>query len=140
VTGSVHEFLSTDDVGKFILSAVSRHGEYTIKPSKNTVPVNGVSVLDLVAIQKHLLLRDTFDFNWQLIAADATNNQSVNVGDIVLLLKLLLNKITYLSTSPSWRFDPPQMTINSFPPGENLDIEFTGVKIGDVNGSADPNQ
>ncbi len=140
VTGSVHEFLSTDDEGKFLLSAVSRNGVFTIKPSKNTVPVNGVTVLDLVAIQKHLLLRDTFDFNWQLIAADATNNQSVNVGDIVLLLKLLLNKITYLSTSPSWRFDPPQMTINSFPPGENLDIEFTGIKIGDVNGSADPNQ
>lgn len=140
ITGSVNRLLTTDEEGKFVLSSVSRSGEYTFKPSKNTFPVNGVNVLDLVAIQKHLLSRDTFDFNWQLIAADATNNQSVNVGDIVLLLKLLLNKITYLSTSPSWRFEPSQMTIHSFPPGENLNIEFTGVKIGDVNGTADPNQ
>ncbi|MEO5906898.1 MAG: hypothetical protein ABIQ11_09240, partial [Saprospiraceae bacterium] len=140
VTGSVHEFLSTDDQGKFILSSVSRSGTYTIKPSKNTVPLNGVNVLDLVAIQKHLLARDTLDFSWQHIAADATNNQSVNVGDIILLLKLLLNKITYLPTSPSWRFDPPQFIINTFPPGENIDIQFKAVKIGDVNGTADPNQ
>ena len=140
VTGSVHEILSTDNDGRFVLNAVSRSGEYIIKPAKNTVPANGVNVLDLVAIQKHLLSRDTFDFNWQLIAADATNNQSVNVGDIVLLLKLLLNKITYLPTSPSWRFDPPQTIINHFPPGENVDVHIKAVKIGDVNGSADPNQ
>lgn len=140
ITGSIDQSLTTSEEGTFLLTGVNRNGQYTITPEKKENPLNGLSAVDLLAIQKHLLSKDTFDFAWQHIAADATNNQQTTVGDIVLLLKLLLGKIQTLPSSPSWRFDPPVMVIDSFPAGEPVEIQITGIKIGDVNGSADPNQ
>ena len=89
-------------------------------------------------MQKHLLGKDTFDFGWQYIAADATNNNLLSVGDIVVLQRLLLGKILALPSSPSWRFDPPQVTIDPLPEGVPAEVGFMGIKIGDVNASADP--
>jgi hypothetical protein len=42
--------------------------------------------------------------------------------------------------SHSWRFDPPQVVIEAQPPGEPVDVQIIGIKIGDVNGTADPQQ
>lgn len=138
VTGSIEETILTSDDGTFQLNSVNRNGEYILTPEKKENPTNGLSAIDLIAIQKHLLGRDTFDFSWQFIAADATNNISLSVGDIVVLQRLLLGKIQVLPSSPSWRFDPPQMVLNALPPGEPSEIQFMAVKIGDLNGTADP--
>ncbi|MBK9104151.1 MAG: carboxypeptidase regulatory-like domain-containing protein [Saprospiraceae bacterium] len=138
VTGSIDKSIVTSDDGTFNLIGVNRNGQYTVTPEKKDNPTNGLNALDLVAIQKHLLGKDTFDFEWQFIAADATNNNELSVGDIVVLLRLLLGKIQVLPSSPSWRFDPPQMTISALPQGEPTEVQFMGIKIGDLNGTADP--
>lgn len=138
VTGSIDKSMVTAEDGTFELIGVNRNGQYTVTPEKKENPTNGLNALDLVAIQKHLLGKDTFDFNWQFIAADATNNNELSVGDIVVLLRLLLGKIQVLPSSPSWRFDPPQMTISALPQGESAEVQFMGIKIGDLNGTADP--
>ena len=140
VTGSVDRTMTTGNDGLFEISNISRAGQYTITPRKLENPTNGLNALDLVSIQKHLLAKDTFDFDWQLISADATNNNVVNVSDILLLLKLILGKIQNLPSSPSWRFEPSQIVITSIPSGTPEVIHITGIKIGDVNGTADPNQ
>ena len=62
----------------------------------------------------------------------------VNVSDILILLKLILGKIQTLPSSPSWRFEPSQVIITSLPSGQPDEIQITGIKIGDVNGTADP--
>ena len=140
VTGAVDRTITTGTDGVFEIAGVNRNGQYTITPEKSDNPTNGVNALDLIAIQKHLLGKDTFDFAWQFIAADATNNINLNVGDIIVLQRLLLGKIQALPSSPSWRFDPPQVIIDSLPPGPPEEIQITGIKIGDVNGTADPNK
>ncbi len=140
ISGSIEETLITSDDGEFLLSGVSRNGDYTITPEKNINPTNGLNAIDLIAIQKHLLGKDTFDFNWQHIAADATNNVNVSVTDILMLLRLMLGKIIALPFSPSWRFDPPQVVLDSIPPGDPMEIQITGIKIGDINSTADPAQ
>ncbi len=138
VTGAIEEtFLTTED-GTFVLSGVSRNGQYIITPEKTDNPSNGLNALDLIAIQKHLLGKVFFEHPWQFIAADATNNDDLSVGDIVLLLRLLLGKIQALPSNPSWQFDPPYLMLDTFPPGEPVEIQFLGIKIGDVNGTADP--
>lgn len=138
VTGSIDKSMVTSDDGTFELLGVNRNGQYTVTPEKKENPTNGLNALDLVAIQKHLLGKDTFDFQWQYIAADATNNDDLSVGDIVVLLRLLLGKIQVLPSSASWRFDPPMMTISALPQGEPAEVQFMGIKIGDLNGTADP--
>jgi len=140
VTGDASEELQTGPDGTFFLAGINRQGSYTLVPEKTEFPLNGLNALDLVAIQKHLLAKDTFDFAWQFIAADATNNNSLAVGDILLILRLLLGKITSFPTSPSWRFDPPSIELSGLPPGPGPDVTFLAVKIGDVNATADPQQ
>jgi hypothetical protein len=139
VTGSVSRTITTDTDGVFEISDISRNGQYTITPEKHDYPTNGLNAIDLIGIQKHLLAKDTFDFDWQLISADATNNSVVNVGDILVLQRLMLGKIQTLPSSPSWRFEPSQLTITTFPPGQPDLLQITGIKIGDVNGTSDPN-
>lgn len=138
ISGGINDTVTTNAEGQFFVDGINRNGEYQFVARKNDYQTNGLNIHDLLSIQKHLLAKDTFDFSWQHIAADATNNQSLSVGDIVILLKLLLGKIQFLATSPSWRFDPPQVDVTSMPAGGPFHIEMMGIKIGDVNATADP--
>lgn len=140
VSGEVQDTLTVNDEGEFQLTGINRNMSFQITPEKNDNPGNGLNAFDLVAIQKHLLGKDTFDFQWQLIAADATNNVDISVGDIVVLLRLLLGKILFFPSSPSWRFDPPAITLDSIPAGEAPHFEIMGIKIGDIDSTADPAQ
>ena len=140
ITGAASDTVVTNAEGLFVFNSINRNGTYQIVPSKNDHQTNGVSVLDLLAIQKHLLGKDTFAIEWEHIAADATNNQDVSVGDILVLLRLLLGKIAYLPSSPSWRFNPAAIHVDSIPQGNHLELQFQGIKIGDLNGTADPGQ
>lgn len=140
ITGSTTQTIVTNDLGQFNLEGINRNGHYTITPGKANNPTNGLNLLDIVAIQRHLLAKDTFDMPWQYIAGDATNNNYVSVGDILVLLQLLLGKITYLPTSPSWRFNPPVIELDNLPEGLPVLPQFMGIKIGDLNNSANPSQ
>lgn len=138
ITGAVNDTVVTNEEGYFSISGLNRNGQYHIVPLKDDYQTNGLNVLDLISIQKHLLARDTFDFAWQYEAADATNNQNLSVGDILVLLRLLLGKIDHLPSSESWRFDPPFIDVNTIPAGGPMELHFTGIKVGDLNGSVDP--
>ena len=140
ISGNVEDTIITNAEGEFIVTGINRNGTYHITPSKNDNQLNGVSALDLLAIQKHLLGKDTFDFPWQHVAADATNNQQTSIGDVAVLLRLLLGKISFLPSSPSWRFEPTVIDINTIPVGGSSAVLFQAIKIGDVNGNADPGQ
>ena len=138
ISGALSDTVMTNEDGQFFISNVNRNGQYHLVPSKDDYQTNGLNVLDLISIQKHLLAKDTFNFSWQHVAADATNNDNLSVGDILVLLRLLLGKVTHLPSSPSWRFDPPFIDINTIPAGEPMQVQMTGIKIGDLNGSVDP--
>lgn len=140
VSGSKEDEMITDAEGKFELAHVNRNGQYIFTPEKNVNQANGLNVFDLLDIQKHLLAKQIFAHNWQLIAADATNNGDVTVGDILVILKLILGKIQYMPSSNAWRFDPPSIELDSLPPGEQEEMQIMGIKIGDVNGTSDPSQ
>ncbi|MBK9335132.1 MAG: HYR domain-containing protein [Lewinellaceae bacterium] len=126
-----------------------------LTPSKTTNPLNGVTTADLAAIQRHILGLEPFDAPWKIIAADANLDGKVTLQDVVLLQKLLLGHILKMPHGKSWRFFPKNYvfpnpnnplqpplpgaiaTPNTADPAPNW-FDFTGVKIGDVNASADP--
>lgn len=126
-----------------------------VRPYKKSNPLNGVSTFDLVQIQLHILGIKPLDAPWKIVAADANLDGKVTLQDVVLLQKLILGVIPELPHGLSWRFypkshvftDPADPFATPLPetvhvPGTTDPIihlfEFTGVKIGDVNGSADP--
>jgi hypothetical protein len=151
--GTQQETINVDANGTYSLNnRIPIGSKVKISPSrKDNKTSNGVTTSDLVAIQKHILNTLPLSDGYKVLAADGNNSASVTTGDAVILKRLLLNVIDTLPKS--WRFVPksfmfpnPQkpFTAPSFieiPKLEAIrnDLDFIGVKIGDVNDSASPN-
>jgi len=111
---------------------------------------NGVSTLDLVLIQRHILGIQSLESPYKLIAADANNDGQVTAGDLIELRKLILGLTDDLPNNTSWRFPIASQAMNPnapFPYDEDIMCPYTpntdmtnqnfiAVKIGDVNGNA----
>ena len=126
-------------------------GDYSIAPSKDSDPLNGVSTYDLILIAQHLLGQPSLDSPYKMIAADIDNSRSVTATDIAELRKLVLGIYSELPNNTSWRFVPSDFV---FPGGNNPfttifpetiqasnaadTVHFESVKVGDVTCNATP--
>lgn len=124
--------------------------DYTIKPTKDKNYLNGVTTLDIVLIQKHILGINTITDPYVLIAADVNKDCKVTGTDLIHLRKLILGLYDgdKLPNNLSWRFvdakhtfaDPTAVPCD-YPEEihlpnlkeQALDQNFIGVKIGDIN-------
>ncbi len=123
----------------------------SIVPTKNDAHKNGVSILDLIKLQNYVLGKEDLSA-YELIAADVDNSERINFFDVFELRKLVLGYYTELPQNTSWRFLPRTFIFSdplnpwSFPEEitvssseSHFDIDFIGIKIGDLNGTAQPN-
>ncbi|MBP6237069.1 MAG: T9SS type A sorting domain-containing protein [Saprospiraceae bacterium] len=143
----------TDTKGEFVFNQMSPTGNYFIKPEKDDNHLNGVSTLDLVLIQQHILGLRPFTSPYQYLAADINNDTKVSASDLVELRKLILGYYYKLPKNTSWRFyeKSQQIPDPNFPwglnesiqcfnkTGDQLNNHFVAVKIGDINISAQAN-
>lgn len=142
--------------GNYLLPEVPLGGDYTIVPQKNEDPINGVTTIDLVLIQKHILGVNSLKTPYQHIAADIDKSGHISTSDLIRLRKLILNmETTFPNGNTSWRFIDANYKFPQggdpltapFPEAKNLNnflskegrADFIGVKVGDVNMSAKPN-
>ncbi|MEO5905107.1 MAG: hypothetical protein ABIQ11_00160 [Saprospiraceae bacterium] len=138
----------TDSSGHYQTTFSEAGHLITITPEKTDNPKLGISTLDLVRIQKHLLGVERFSSPYQYISADANNSQHVSAIDLVELRKLILGIYTELPNNTSWRFVASNFQLDSlnqwpFPESRTVlvdhsiyDINFIGIKIGDVSSSS----
>lgn len=138
ITGAGSYEVITDSTGNFEIPDVVPGGNYTITPKKDVFDANGVNVLDLVAIQSHLLDKKSFTHTWQLIAADANKSVAVSALDLIEIQKLLLGFNTEFPKVDSWRFIPTETILTNVNPDQLDPISIIAVKMGDVNGTSDP--
>ncbi len=138
--------------GDFYFPMVPTYADYTLIPSKNDDPLNGVSTLDLSLLNQHIIGLKPLDSPYKIIAADANNSRSVTTADIVELRKLILGIYTELPSNTSWRFvdadyvfpNPNNPLQSPFPEyrslktlaGHALNERFVAIKVGDLNGNA----
>ncbi len=122
---------------------------YTITPSKDINPLNGITTYDLVLMSGYIL--QTIDLDpYQVIAGDVNKDGKVSTFDLVQLRNMILYIILDFPTNDSWRFVdnsyvfpapnrpnvapfPESITTTSAPQGT---MSFSAVKIGDLNRSA----
>lgn len=136
----------TDEEGIYNLGPVAKGSPVTIKGAGRENWTEGVTAIDLLAIQNHLLGRKLFTSPYQFVAADADRNQRLSVIDILELKKLLLGYYEELPRNDSWQIgnaggsmsiDNPfafvrEVRIESVQ--ENtIDANFIGIKTGDVS-------
>ncbi len=144
---------TTNNSGVYTFSNVQHSQDYEIQSVKNDDYTNGVSTLDLVLIQRHILGINQLNDGYKIVAADINKDDKINSTDLVELRKLILGIYDEFPSNGSWRFvDAKQQFANAnfpWPINEKLFIQnmtndmnnmnFISVKIGDVNGSASAN-
>ena len=141
---------STSEEGMYELAG-ALGDNYEVVPHKSDNYLNGVSTIDLVQIQRHILTIDKFDSPYKVIAADANNDGRVNGIDLVTLRKLILGITPDLPNGQlPWRFPTEAQSFDDidspFPfteiigvnelPASIEDQNFVAVKVGDVNADA----
>ena len=150
VNGAEDKNMSTAADGQYQFN-LPLGGDYTLTPEKDMNPLNGVSTFDLVLISKHILGVSTFDSPYKYIAADVNKSGTITAFDMVQLRQLILNITSEFPNNDSWRFVESGYNFTSSNPAaesfresmsiNNLaanmeDMDFTAIKIGDVNGNA----
>lgn len=136
----------TDTEGSYAFENMPLGGEYFIDPEKNDDPLNGVTTLDLILIQRHILGLTVLDDPALLIAADVNNDFRVTSLDLVELRRLLLGYTENFTNKDSWTFVHDQQAIEYGFPLEDeyrvselagdMSVSFTGIKTGDISGDA----
>jgi hypothetical protein len=148
--------VTSDFEGEYNLRTDRAQGstDYVVSPEKTDHVLNGVTTLDILLMQQHILGERPLNSPYARIAADVNADGRINSLDIVELRQVLLLKKDGFSGSNaglSWKFvDANYVFTTSTPEGENYattvtidgsknnyGVDFVGVKLGDVNGSAD---
>lgn len=123
--------------------------DYKVSAEVDKNYMDGVSTLDIVKLQRHILGMEPFKLPWHFIAADVTGDKRITAADILALRKLILGVDRKFKNNPSWYLlkadyqfpdnnDPwieilPQEYQISGLSGEMKFMNFKGVKIGDVS-------
>ncbi len=133
--------------GEYRFEDIPMSDEYILSATKQDNPLSGLSSVDLVRIQQHILGVKLLDSPYKIIAADANKSANISASDILQLRQLILG--LEQSESHSWQFIPEDFVFvdenNPFPFVNDVVIpEFhqsvmeknmIGIKMGDVNGS-----
>ena len=145
----------TDDAGFYQFEALTPGLTYQVLPLLEGNPLEGVNVADMILIRDHLLDLNPLENSYRRVAADVDNSQSINISDLIFLRQLILGFINiFPNGTPVWRFLPvaiPLSTpalLNEVPAysqgliissleTDSLQVDFWGIKTGDVNESID---
>lgn len=140
--------------GAYAFPEMPENNTYTVDPTKNDDVNNGVSTLDLVHIQRHVIGLEELGTNYQRIAADINNDKTISASDVVELRKVILGLKDEFDTNESWKFVdasyefsegddawtqllPENYNITAL--NADMEINFTAIKVGDVNNSVELN-
>ena len=149
--GNAEASKMTDQEGHYAFKYMPYGGAYVVKPEKNDNPTLGVTTLDLVMIQRHILGKQLLDSPYKILAADVDESETISANDIIDIRRLILGLEMQLPKTNSWRFvtednvffDPenPYWSIvkdkyEIYEFAEDMEVNFIGVKMGDVNEDA----
>lgn len=144
----------TDAEGDYAFPNMPIGGQYEVEPTKSDDYLNGVSTLDILIIQRHILNMDQLDSPYKRIAADVNMSESISGLDLIQIRKLVLGLYDEFPSADSWRFidaehqftDANNPWLTPFNENYIIDslnndmlIDFIGVKMGDVNGTVETN-
>lgn len=154
ISGLMPMTVMSENDGTYLFEDLDEGVDYTITASREDNHGNGVSVLDIVKISKHILGTELLDSPYKMIAADVNKSQHITTLDLIQIRKVILNIYDEFPQNNSWRFIdrdyefpvennpwfqffPELININDLV-GQELQTGFVAVKIGDVNASATP--
>lgn len=137
----------SDENGYFSFDNLETGGNYSIKSASNKDILEGISTLDLILIQRHILGIEKIQNPYLYIAADVNKDGKISAQDLVELRKVILgindefkNNTSWIGLESNYQFPDINNPLNANIPFEcdvfNLrgikEMNFVGIKIGDV--------
>lgn len=130
--------------GRFEFLDISVPEKTSFKLQKTIDAKAGISTADLILLQQHLTGEKVFDQAYQWVAADLDNSGQITYDDLAILKKVINGE----SQEAGWRFLPTDLlgklantpqripsSITKLVAERVYALEFTGIKMGDINGS-----
>ena len=149
-TGSSRFSMITDVSGEYAFSNIQSGRDYHLEFDKTDAFDDGVTTLDLLLIQRHILGVQTLNTPYKVIAADIDNSERISALDLVWLRRIILGlDLEFPNGQKSWRFVDANHEFSNgsspFPYPEQINLEdlnsnemdhnVVAIKIGDVNGT-----
>lgn len=149
-SGEIFGQADIDSEGVYSIPNLESNRSYRILAHKESDPLQGVDAIDLVHIQRHILGIKRFDSPYQILASDVNGSGSVSVADLSAIRKVILGiNDDFPNDVPSWIFvsndgiTDPLYPYNyksyydtDFLTRDTLSLDFTAIKMGDVNFTA----
>lgn len=143
---SEQDTVFTNSTGEYKATTSEGQSIYYFQAYWDGDPLEGVSTLDLLRIQRHLLGLQPFNTVFQIIAADIDRNGRINVIDLLELKKLLLGINSLLPNNTSWRIGAvppgnPGLDVRAWKEVQQVDyhgeftapLDWVAVKVGDCD-------
>jgi len=141
---------TTGVAGLYDLGEISEKDPHAVTPSLEGNPTAGLSTLDMILVQRHLLDIKRFDSPYKIIASDVNRDQRISSLDLLHMRRAVLHLESDFDHHPPWRFVDDQQYFRDrrYPMEEDLPMDFfvtydnpildlIAVKVGDVNGSVE---
>ena len=153
VEGYMNTQMTTNDDGYYLFDLMMAQN-YAVSPSRNDDPLNGITTYDLVLLGRHILEINSLNSPYKMIAADVNQSGSITALDMIELRRLILMIDSEFSSGKSWTFvdaafafpNPSNPFATTYPTAANINnlsssqiYDFIGVKLGDLNASANVN-
>lgn len=150
LVGSSNTISTSTEDGNYMFGDMPTGASYVVRPSFDGDVLNGISIIDMILIQQHILNINPITNPYLLLAADVNGSGDVSIADVILLQRVSLRLTDLPSNVPNWKFvnadveffdmtNPFSTVFSSEKVIENLQgdevYNFIGIKAGDVNGN-----
>ncbi|WP_236978502.1 T9SS type A sorting domain-containing protein [Membranihabitans maritimus] len=134
--GEIVGNVKTNEVGNYHME-LGESMDITVVPERKTDMMNGITTFDIILIHQHILNKNILSGQYKKVAADINQNGRIDWVDVMQLRKIMLNPESFLPYSNGYRFFE-STTGNEYGIAESgevstFNMDFTGVKIGDVD-------
>lgn len=117
----------TTGEGEFTVANLQGGRSYDVTPYSQDRPSRMVTVLDLIGLSQHFMLKGKWKNSWQQLASDADQSGSVDEKDLAFLQKVVLGVQQKFPGETSWLFVPA-----SFNPPEASDRRTARLPAGSL--------
>jgi hypothetical protein len=152
VFNGANELLTSVTNPTYSFNNLQANNNYRITAERpNTDWINGVTSFDVALMSRHVLGIAPLSTPYQIIAADANRDGTIDAADLLHFQRLILRLDNQLKNNNSWRFvpksypfsDPTNPFASDFPEILNVSNltsavtngDFVAIKVGDVNNS-----
>lgn len=143
------QMIPSDNEGTYAFSSLEMYKDYMLTAEHDIEHKNGISTLDIIIIQRHILGIEDLSSPYKLMAADVNKSQTITAIDLTEIRKIILGIYDDFPDNDSWifvnaeqSFSDPMQPWNfdeylAFPDFDQdaQEMDMIGVKIGDVNNS-----